>query len=43
MPKRKDTASGFVHESGIKQSPDPEQSSLSVDYEETLYLREQPE
>lgn len=43
MPKGKDTVSGFVHESGITQSPDSEESSLSADYEETLSLREQPE
>ena len=43
MPKGKDIVSGFVHELGIKQCPDSEESSLSVDYEETLSLHEQPE
>ena len=40
MPKGKDIVSGFVHASGIKQSLDSQESSLSVDYEETLSLRE---
>ena len=40
MPKDKNIVSGFVQESGIRQSLDSEESSLSVDYEETLSLRE---
>ena len=43
MPMGKDIVSGFVNESGIKQSFDSEESSLSVDYEGILSLREQPE
>ena len=43
MPMGKDIVSGFVNESVIKQSFDSEESSLSVDYEEILSLREQPE